>query len=136
MSFNPYSAVRAALLNNAPLMTLLGDDPTRITTDFAFQGQTKPYIVITKVTGQQEGAHDGDQALTHNRYQFNIGGTDKDACDAIALLLIKFNCTEYNYVDGAETTNLTFFHEDDRSGWNSGDRHYLPSVDLIIWFNR
>src|SRR4051812_36157199 len=110
MSFNPFTAVRAKLLADSVLMALLANDATRITTDYAFQGQGLPYIVFNKLGGKQEGAHDGNQSLTHNRYQFSIGGDDKDACDAISQLLIAYNCTEYTYVDGSDQTTLTFYH--------------------------
>jgi len=33
------------------------------------------------------------------------------------------------------TYELTFFHADSRAGFDSGNRVYLPQVDLIVWVN-
>ena len=133
MSYDLHTGVRAALMANADLAALVGG---RVTQDFAPLDTVNPYIVMQKVTAVRESAHDGDASLGKYRFQLGIGSNDKDTVEAISFILEKqFNGAEYNYVDGAVTYVLTFFHEDSRGGFNSENRTYLPQVDLTVWVN-
>ncbi len=128
MSFNLREGIKQALLANAAIAALVG---ARVWDGYAPSNVTAagPWIVYRKIYGGEEGAMDGDQALTHPTYQFTIGGTNKVNVNAVQQLLVKFNCTNYAHEDKV----LTFYYKDDQDAWSDGARVQEPSVDLEIW---
>lgn len=131
----PYSlkeVIRQCLLANAPLAALIGE---RVTSAFAPSNTiaTGPWVVMTQVSGQEEGSFSGDAGLTRPRFQFTIGGPNQEDVDAVRDVLIsEFNVATKTY-DGH---SITFFHADDNEAWEENLRSYKVLVDFFIWANR
>jgi hypothetical protein len=123
-----------ALKNNTDLYALVAE---RIYSAYAPSNTpgSKTWIVITKISGGEEAAHDGDAQLTHPIFQFTVEGTNKTEVDEVCRLLIDgFNAHEYLYTENAEQYELTLFHVDDRDHpWDSTERTSSASVDMEVW---
>lgn len=92
---------------------------------------TAVWLAFERVSGGEESAHNGDQGLSHPRYQLTIGGMDKAAIDRVRDILVKYNGKEVTV--GSDT--LTFFHADDAESSEQDTRVYTSTVDLFIWAN-
>ena len=136
MSFSIREAIKQALLANPEFAALVPSG--MIWSQFAPSSTSPagPWVVMTAISDQELGAHDGNGNLAKQRFQFNVGGTDKEIVDTVlAILNQQFNGVNYNYVDGTGTHEITFLHADSRDGWDETSRTYHPSVDLFIWYN-
>lgn len=133
---NIRNAIRSAFLADAALVALVGQ---RIFTSFAPIGRTTSvndtWVVMTKLTGAEESAHDGNQQLSHPLFQFTIGGADKEKVDEVQRLLSTYNAREFTYDDQGTPRVLTFFHRDDRDDWEPESRLHKATVDLEVWVN-
>lgn len=132
---NIREAIRQALLSNQALTAIVAN---RVSSHYAPANTPadKTWIVMSKISGGEEGAHDGNQRLSHPLFQFTIGGGAQEKVDEVQRLLIALNCTEYTYTENGTPYVLTFFHRDDRDAvWDGGSRISEASVDLEIWVN-
>lgn len=133
---NIREGIRQALLANAALVAIVGQ---RITSHYAPANTPAglTWIVMTKISGGEEGAHDGDQMLTHPTFQFTVGGGSQENVDEAVRLLLGMQCTEYVYNEGSNEYRLTFIHSDDRDAqWDGNTRVSEASVDFTIWTNK
>lgn len=122
-----------AIAANVALTAIVAD---RVSSAFAPNNTPADltWIVMTLVSGHEEGAHDGDGNLTHPIFQLSVGGPDKTLVDEVCRLLKRFNCTEYTYTEAAVDYALTFIHSDDRDeDWDQSTRCFKASVDLEVW---
>ncbi len=124
----------AILRANASLAALVG---LQISSSYAPQDFTGVWISFQKVSGKEEGAHDGNQLLTERRFQFTVSSSDKTKVDAVSEILIKeFNAVSLTaFAATAQEQELTFFHEDDQESWEEAPRQYVATVDLRIQAN-
>lgn len=137
MSYSLKEAIRQSLLANPALAALVG---SRVTSAFApFSTDADgPWIVMTQVSGQEDGSFSGDAGLTRPRFQFTIGGPDQETVDAARdALITNFNTSTKTYVDSDSVSHdITFFHADDNEAWEENPRSYKVLVDFFIWANR
>lgn len=137
MSYSLKEAIRQSLLANTPLAALIG---TRVTSAFAphTTAADGPWIVMTQISGQEDGSLSGDAGLTRPRFQFTIGGPDQEEVDAVRdTLIVQFHASTKTYTDsGAVDRDITFFHADDNEAWEESPRSYKVLVDFFIWANR
>lgn len=117
-----------ALKANAPLFALVGE---RITAEFIplATGAAGPSLSVHHISGDQDGAHDGDAGLTTKRFQVTVQGTDPEVVDSVMDLLVKLNCVEFTDPDGVE---LVLFHGDDRGSRDDSTEFLGPSVDIFV----
>ena len=137
MSYSLKEAIRQTLLANSALAALVG---TQVTSAFAphTTAATGAWIVMTQVSGQEEGSLSGDAGLTRPRFQFTIGGPDQEVVDSIRdTLIVQFHASTKTYTDsGSVAHGITFFHADDNETWEESPRSYKVLVDFFIWATR
>jgi hypothetical protein len=94
------------------------------------------WIVMTRISTDETGAHDGNGNLTTQRFQFTVGGTRKEIVDSIVDILIQdFNAVSFSYVENSVTYELSFYNAGSQDGWEDTSRVYSPSVDMLIMAN-
>lgn len=131
MSYSIKEGLRQAILANAGVAALVS---TRVWASFAplTTSMAGPWIVITKISGQEDSSHSGNAHLSRPRFQLTVGGTDQEKVDEVAQLLIRdFNAATYTHSGRI----LTIFHADDMDAWEEPTRHYRASVDVYVWAN-
>jgi hypothetical protein len=137
MSYSLKEAIRQVILADPDIAALIGE---RLTSAFAPLSGTAsgPWVVMTQISGQEDGSFDGDAGLTRPRFQFTIGGPAQETVDQVRDALIRnFNAAVKLYTDGDSVERrITFFHADDNEAWEEPTRSYKVLVDFFIWANR
>lgn len=137
MSWTIREAIKNCLLQNTELAALVPD--SMIWSQFAPLGTTieGTWIVMTKISSDETGAHDGNGNLTSQRYQFTVGGTNGELIDRVVNLLIQeFNAVNINFTDEEDQVHeISFYNAGSQDGWESDSRVYSPTVDMLIMAN-
>lgn len=112
---------------DASLTALVGD---RIFANFTPISETAvgPWIVLTRISNDQDSAHDGNQHYARCRYEAFVGGVDKQSVDQVRDLIVEtFNGFEYG--------DLLFFHDNDFDGWEERLRCFTATIHLVVHVN-
>lgn len=134
MATNFRKSLVAALKANTDLAALVNG---QIAASYAPSSFKSVWVVFTKISGREEGAHDGNQNLTERRFQFTVSGDTKTLVDQVSEILItQFNAFKFTaFPSTPQEQELVFFHEDDRETWEEAPRSYSATVDLKIQAN-
>lgn len=134
MATNFRKSLVAALRANTDLIAKVG---SQISSSYAPKEYSGVWLTFSKVSGQEESAHDGNQSLTTRRYQFTVSGANKTTVnDTAEILITQFNGVKYTaFPSTAAEQDLVFFHEDDNETWEESPRNYVATVDLRIQAN-
>lgn len=110
--------------------TLIGYVGDRIFANFAPISSTAsgPWLVITRISNDQESAHDGNQHYARCRYEVFVGGVDKEAVDQVRDWMVE----KYN---GFQYGDVLFFHDNDFDGWEEKLRCFTATIHFVVHVN-
>jgi hypothetical protein len=124
------SALRTFLLGDGAIFVAVAG--TRIFPVTLPQGESRPSLVVTRISGLGDHHMQGASGLARPRYQIDAYAPKADDANALADL-VKARLDGYRGPMGAVTVQGAFF-ETERDDYQADAKLYRASRDYFIWF--
>jgi hypothetical protein len=109
---------------------------TRIYFVKAPQDVTNPYVVVSKISGVREHAHEGASGLAHPRFQCSVFATTYKEAKSIAVQIQTALQGHSGTIGGAGGVEVNgIFYDDEVDFWEEEHGLYHIAMDFRIWHN-